>query len=769
VGELLVSWGAFPLLGLVVCTGCGLLVRALARDRIEGPLVPAVGYATVVVAGGLLTASGSTAKLATPVVAALAVLGLALGLRRPTAFRPWALVAAGVAFAVLAAPIVLSGQATIAGFIKLDDTATWLAFTDRVVDHGRDLGGLAPSTYEATLKLNIGEGYPIGVFVPLGIGSKLIGTDPAWLIQPYMASLGALLSLALWSLATPLASSPRLRAAAAATAAVPALLVGYYLWGGVKEIAAAALIAATAALAVRALSEPERWSRLIAPALAAAALIAVLGAGAAIWLLPILLPAAALLIARIGVLAGSLRCAAVAITVAALALPTLLAGLRPPTSLPLDDSSAVGNLARPLEPAQVVGIWGAGDFRFAPDDELLTDALIAVACLAAVAGLVWCLRRHEIGPPLFVLGTLAGCALIAALGSPWVEGKAYATASVAVPFAAMLGVGWLAAAHHTTAATVVGLAIAGGVAWSNALAYSDVSLAPRDQLAELEQIGDRIAGEGPTLMTEYSPYGSRHFLRDADPESISELRRRPIELRDGTEVPKGEAADTDRVDPAALAVYRTLVIRRSPAASRPPADYHLIWRGEYYEAWQRGPEPARSLDDLPLGARFDPVAVPSCDAVRSLGRSAPAGSRLVASTIPEPVVAAADPALPLDAVLSVDRAGDYRVWLEASAMPALTTTVDGETIGTVRGRLSNRGGYVDLGNAYLDPGRHRIEVMVDGADLHPGSDGAAATTGHIALATADPADARLLEVDPADAKRLCGRSLDWVEQVEAGG
>ena len=36
--------------------------------------------------------------------------------------------------------------------------------------------------------------------------------------------------------------------------------------------------------------------------------------------------------------------------------------------------------------------------------------------------------------------------------------------------------------------------IAVGVLWSNALAYRDANLAPRDQLAELERIGERIAG-----------------------------------------------------------------------------------------------------------------------------------------------------------------------------------------------------------------------------------------------------------------------------------
>ena len=46
-------------------------------------------------------------------------------------------------FAVFAAPVVLSGEATFAGYIKLDDTATWLAITDRVMEHGRNLDGLA--------------------------------------------------------------------------------------------------------------------------------------------------------------------------------------------------------------------------------------------------------------------------------------------------------------------------------------------------------------------------------------------------------------------------------------------------------------------------------------------------------------------------------------------------------------------------------------------------------------------------------------------------
>ena len=66
-----------------------------------------------------------------------------------------------------------------------------------------------------------------------------------------------------------------------------------------------------------------------------------------------------------------------------------------------------------------------------------------------------------------------------------------------------------------------------------------------------------IAGEGPTLLTEYNPFGARHFLREGDPEGVSELRRRRIPLVDGDPVPKGLAADTDELSPEDLLVYRS--------------------------------------------------------------------------------------------------------------------------------------------------------------------------------------------------------------------
>ena len=291
--ELLLSWVAFPVVLVVIYSGCGLAVEALVGTRLPGALLPALGFAAIVVAGQFLTLIESTAGLTTPLVVVLALAGLCLAVigRRP--LRPPAYLVAGLAlvFAVYAAPIVLSGEATLAGFIRLDDTATWLAFTDQVMANGRDLGGLAPSSFEATLQVNIGAGYPVGVFIPLGVGSELVAEDPAWLIQPYMATLAVLLGLAAWSLAGAVLASRRARAALMVMAAQPALLFGYYLWGGVKELAAAALIATTAALAGFVLARPAEARRLVPLGVSTAAMVGVLSGGGAFWLVPILLVA----------------------------------------------------------------------------------------------------------------------------------------------------------------------------------------------------------------------------------------------------------------------------------------------------------------------------------------------------------------------------------------------------------------------------------------------------------------------------------------------
>ncbi|MGH2962198.1 MAG: hypothetical protein ACRDL3_08410, partial [Solirubrobacterales bacterium] len=549
---------------------------------------------------------------------AIAVAGGAIAIRRRRVrVEPWAAAAAVGVFATFGAPVLLSGEATFTGYIKLDDTATWLALTDGVLEHGRSAAALPPSSYEATLEINLDKGYPVGAFLPLGVGSAVAGQDPAWVVQPYMSLLAAMLALGLTVVAAPFVASARARALVAFIAAQPALLFGYSMWGGIKELALAALLPLVAALAV----EVGRVTggrlataiRVAVPlAVAAAAVIAVVSVGGVVWLAPLLVPVGAVAARWAGPRVAIRWAGAFVVVCVALAAPALaIGGVVPPWARPLTSDGSLGNLLGPVSGLQVAGIWPSGDFRLDPEQDLVTGVLIAVAIGAAIGGAALAIRARAWPLLTYAGGALAACAVAVAVGSPWVDAKALAIASPAVLLAACAGATAAAGFREPHA----------GVLWSNALAYREVTLAPRGQLAELAEIGGRIDGEGPTLMTEYQPYGVRHFLRDASPEGASELRRRRIPLRDGGTVRTGRYADTDRLDPGAVLAYRTLVLRRSPVQSRPPAPYSLAFRGEHYDVWQRAAaSPGAVVSHAGLGSGTAPAAVPRCEAVRRLAR-----------------------------------------------------------------------------------------------------------------------------------------------------
>ena len=85
----------------------------------------------VVVAGTFTAAFSWSAGLLVPLVVVIAAAGFFFGRHGRDRVG---LVAPGLialaAFAAYALPIVASGEATFAGYIRLDDTATWMAFID---------------------------------------------------------------------------------------------------------------------------------------------------------------------------------------------------------------------------------------------------------------------------------------------------------------------------------------------------------------------------------------------------------------------------------------------------------------------------------------------------------------------------------------------------------------------------------------------------------------------------------------------------------------
>ena len=248
------GWLIVPLVLTILVVGHGLIVERLCGMPLPGPLVPAVGLATLIVVTGLLTIATVTAPLASPVAAGVSVLGLVWGCPWRRLLRRGALITAAVAaaaFVLFAAPSLLTGQASITGYLKLDDTATWLALTEHVVDHGRNLDGLAPTSYRRTLESWLGGGYPVGAFLPLGVASRLARQDPAGAYQPVMAVYAAILALGLAGCFASLTRT-RLRAAVLAIVAVQAsTFYGYVHWVGIKEAASASLLPPLAFLAAR--------------------------------------------------------------------------------------------------------------------------------------------------------------------------------------------------------------------------------------------------------------------------------------------------------------------------------------------------------------------------------------------------------------------------------------------------------------------------------------------------------------------------------------
>jgi len=578
---LLLPWIGFPLALGAVALGCALVLERAAGRRIPMPLLLPAGLVVMTVVASFTASSTRTAALTVPLLVGLAVLGLGLGLSGLRRVDPYAACCALVAFVAIGAPVLASGEPTFTGYVKLDDTATFLALTDRVLEHGRDLDGLAPSSYEATLAVNLAQGYPTGALLPLGVGARLVGTDPAWVFHPYLAFLAAMLALCLYTLVGPVLSSRPWRAFVATLASQSALLYGFALWGGVKELYAAfalALVAATVPL-VRGASRSG-----LLPGSAAAATILALSPGALIWLVPPL----------VALLAGmrvKRRSAAVAlVTAVVLALPAFAAAsrfLREDNRSSFRDDGELGNLFGPLDPSQLLGIWPTTDFRVDPTDTRTTLIVLGVALVAAAIGLLFALKRRATALLAYAASCVLGAVGYSVLGSPWLEAKSFAVASPGVLLLALVGSMKLLE-HRRTVAILALATLAGGVFASNALAYRDARLAPRAQLVELEQIGRSFAGEGPALMTEYQPYGVRHFLRHLDAEGASELRRRPVPLRDGRVLGKGEVADIAAFAPEAVLVYRTLVLLRSAGSSRPPAAYRRVWSGRFYDVWQRG-------------------------------------------------------------------------------------------------------------------------------------------------------------------------------------
>jgi hypothetical protein len=316
--------------------------------------------------------------------------------------------------------------------------------------------------------------------------------------------------------------------------------------------------------------------------------------------------------------------------------------------------------------------------------------------------------------------------------------------------------------------------MAAGVLWSNTLAYGHVTLAPYGQMSELSSIGQRFAGAGPTMINENEPYAGRHFLRLMAAESPSDIRRRLMLLRSGSEVPKGSYADLDQFQLPGLLLYRTIVLRTSPVASRPPSPYRLVYNGTWYQVWQRPSGPLRRpvLDRLPLGDQFHPAGVPACTEVFRLAREAGPKGMLATAARSNPTGMTVPSPLPTGRTIRrfrISRPADYVIWLGGSVVGHLVAAVDGRQIGSTHEVLSEPGGYIPLGRLRLAAGMHTVVLAYGRASLAPGSAGPSAADPPFADGPLEvsppPGDPKVTYLPPRHYRSLCGRRWDWVEAL----
>jgi hypothetical protein len=91
--------------------------------------------------------------------------------------------------------------------------------------------------------------------------------------------------------------------------------------------------------------------------------------------------------------------------------------------------------------------------------------------------------------------------------------------------------------------------------------------------------------------------------------------------------------------------------------------------------------------------------------------------------------------------------------------------VDGKVVADMRHWINNAGQYTPFGSAVLGRGTHHVLLEYQGPDLHPGSGGAQFGFGPLVFSRDDD-DAPVAIVRSADATRLCGRNLDWIEALK---
>ena len=794
--DLLAAWLLFPLTLVVTAAGVGLLAERLVGVELPAGLTAPFGVCASI---GLLMPVyrlGFGADVGAPVLVLVAGAGLLLhrtSLRRQAqrVLGGWAGVAALAVLVLYMAPAALTGGWTWVGYNFVNDTAFHFVLTDWIGRHGfsQDVGSRT-TTSEVVLSY-LGTAYPLGTHVHIATLCALTATPVAVVFQTYVAMLGVAICLGLAALARQAGLGAPQASVVGAVGAAANLTYNYAQQGNVKEMGILMALVCAVAIGGRipGSAAPARLAALTGVALAAA--LSVFGFGGVPYMG---LVGLVLLIAMLVSPGGAASLRRLPPTIVAGALVLGLAALPALTTVQTSSRSLQGTfaaagketelaqLARPLPALESAGIWLNGDYRLPVhgDAYWIMSAGIVLVLVAGAGALAVLLWRRTWGPALLLIVTLGVALAASPRTSPYGDGKLLAILAPAIVSLGMTGA-FMVARRSRVPGIVLAVAIGGLVLYSDALSYHEVRLAPTSRMDDLSDIGERYAGRGLLLQSEYEEFG-KYFMREARINAGTEaITGSFVQLRGPGDF-FGRSFDLDEETLAYVEGFPYLLVRRKGNASRPPADYVLDYRNRSYEVWRKRAGP-HVLEHLPLGSRLLADGFPSCGDVRALARRARPGQRLLAAARPESTAYdfAASPTRPREWTPDVEKpgwalmsapardtgvvrvaGGTYIPWLSGSFGRRMEIRIDGRTVGSVKG-INTPGGALATQPVELAPGRHTVEVIRRKGSFGPG-DGARSAIGALVLAA--EGEHRLVTVAPRDAeRRLCGRGWDWIERV----
>ncbi|HEV7938276.1 MAG TPA: hypothetical protein VGP18_09670 [Solirubrobacteraceae bacterium] len=791
-----------PVVVWLVCLGCGLALERLLRIRVSNALLLPLGLcvALALIYPGYAAGAGDALAIVLLVGVGLAGLVLAKEGLRARLNPGWAGAAGLGIYLLYMLPVLAYGHWTWSGYDFVNDSAFEMLLASHIKGYGLTLGKIPLTSEQQFLMSYLNSGYPLGTQSLLGTLSGLTDTDVAVLYQGFIASMAGLAAVALASATQGLLDARRAALAGAAALAAN-LTYQYALQGAVKEIGLLATLCAGVAVGREAIKLGRPYVGAVMLAVVAAAAMATYDAVAVPFLgaLLLFLGLGSMFARRLrprlgwsGPLVVGLGLAALLSIPSLVSFKTFFAVASSGQGTTGVGATQFGQLLRVLPLSQLSGVWLAGEYRLAVAShraELLTALVSVVVLLAIVPCIVWALRRRQVAV-LVAIG-MVGLVLLVVFprASPYAQGKLLAMCSPLVVLAGMaglLGLRTLPGAGGRRAG-LVGLLAACGVSLailaSDVLAYSHDRVAPTAQMEAISQTGDHFAGRGLVLWNEFQEY-AKYFARAAKISVPFEaLTPQQVQLRAPTEF-YGHYFDLDEELLSFVEGYPIIVTRRSPSASRPPANYKLVYQNAYYLGWERMRTP-QVLEHLPLQQQFSSSLQVRCSALGPIVAKAPRGSELVVATAPEVSWFEAlsdlersggwtpDPDLPgvvetrtgghAEGVLEVKHEGTYRVWVQGDFPRPVQVQIDGHTVGSVSG-ANTPGQWLQAATLHLRPGRYPSRVVMVAGHRHFGpGEWWPGTLGAVELQSATPERMRTLPLSRW--RSLCGREADWVEVV----